>query len=249
VPWHIHADFSTLGWTDVQKLWLTFAPALANGAAYTPTEWQVAVSNWAVNDGAGTRALKVAGLGSARIEESSEWVAYSGNWEEAPEAKGVFSDGRAVRSSQLGATATVTTHCGETHDIYVGTRLDFDCGKVDLILDGTSAPAPLDCYRPMEQAQSRIRRKAFSGVAAGEHTLEIRIRNDRNAASQGNYYYFDFVECAVPSNVPDAPEARADVAVATDFDTDHTYKCSPQRLVWAIQKSGLVGRIDHYAGT
>jgi hypothetical protein len=248
VPWHIHADFSTLGWTDVQKLWLTFAPALANGAAYTPTEWHVVVSNWTVNDRAGTRALKVAGLGSARIEESSEWVAYSGYWEEAPEAKGVFSDGRATRSSQLGATATVTTHCGETHDIYVGTRLDFDCGKVDLFLDGTAASEPLDCYRPVEEAQSRIRRKAFCGVTAGEHTLEIRIRSDRNAASQGNYYYFDFVECAVARDVPDAPEARADVAVATDFDTDHTYKCSPQRLVWAIQKSGLVGRIDHYAG-
>ena len=248
VPWHVHVDFSTLGWTDIQKLWLTFAPALANGAAYASTEWQVVASNWTVSDGTGTRALKVAGLGSARIEESSDWVEYSGYWEEAPEAKGVFSDGRAVRSSQAGATATVTTHCGETHDIYVGTRLDFDCGKVDLLLDGTPASAPLDCYCPVEQAQSRIRRKAFSGVAAGEHALEIRIRGDRNAASQGNYHYFDFVECAVARDVPDAPEIRTDIAVATDFDTDHTYKCPPQRLVWAIQKSGLVGRIDHYAG-
>lgn len=248
VSWHVHVDFSALGWTDVQKLWLTFAPALANGGVYEPTEWQVVVSNWTVTDAAGTRALKVAGLGSARVEESSVWVGYSGYWEEAPEEKGVFSDGRALRSSEEGATATVSTHCGETHDIYVGTRLDFDCGKVDLILDGTPASEPLDCYAPIEAAQSRIRRKAFSGVAAGEHTLEIRIRGERNPASQGNYYYFDFVECAVASDVPDAPETRTDVAVATDFDTDHTYKCSPQQLVWAIQKSGLVGRIDHYAG-
>jgi len=247
VRWHVHVDFAELGWTDIQKLWLTFAPALANGSAYTATEWQVVVSNWAVTDSAETRVLRVAGSNSVRIEEDSAWVQYTGNWEAAPEVKGVFSEGRAMRASQPGATATVATHCGQTCDIYVGTRLDFDCGKVELILDGVAGPL-LDCYRPADQAQSRIRRKAFSGVAAGEHTLEIRVRSDCNPESQGTNYYFDFIECVVPSDVPDAPQRRTDVAVATDFDTDHTYKCSPQRLVWGIEKSGLAGRIDHYAG-
>lgn len=248
VRWHIRVDFSALGWTDLQKLWITFAPALANSAAYTATEWQVEVSNWTVTDSAGTRALKVAGPNSVRIEQDSDWVTYSGYWEQAPEAKGVFSEGRALQAAQPGATATVTTHCGLTHDIYLGTRFDFDCGKADVLLDGVAAPTPLDCYRATDQAQSRIRRRVFSGVAAGQHTLQVRIRSDRNPLSQGTYYYFDFVECVVASDVPDPPEMRRDVAVATDFDTDHTYQCSPQRLVWAIQKSGLTGRINHYAG-
>jgi hypothetical protein len=30
--------------------------------------------------------------------------------------------------------------------------------------------------------------------------------------------------------------------------TDATYKLSPQRLIWNLQKLGLVGEIDHYAG-
>ena len=248
VLWHIHADFSALGWADIQKLWLTFAPALANGSAYSPTEWQVTVSNWAVGDNAATRALKVAGPGSVRIEEDSDWARYAGFWEPAPDETGVFSQGRAVRAAQEGATATVSTHCGEVHDIYVGTRLDFNCGQVDLFLDGVAAPGPLDCYRPADQARSRIRRKIFSDVAAGEHTLEIRVRADHNPQSQGTFYYFDFVECVVPGDVPDPQEIRTDVAVATDFDTDHSFKCSPQRLVWGIEKSGLTGRIDHYAG-
>ena len=248
VPWHIRVDFSELGWTDLQKLWLTFAPALANSAGYVATEWQVVATNWTVADPAGTRTLQVAGPNSVRIEEDDEWVTYSGNWESAPEAMGVFSLGHAMRASQAGATATVTTHCLETHDLYVGTRFDFDCGKVDAWLDGVVAAEPLDCYRPRDQAQSRVRRKLFGGVAAGEHRLELRIRADRNAQSQGTYYYFDFVECVVASDVPDAGETRADVALATDFDTDHTYKCPPQRVVWAIQKSGLAGPIDHYAG-
>lgn len=248
VRWHIHAHFSALGWNDIQKLWLTFAPALANGSAYSPREWQVTVSNWAVTDSTGARALKVAGPGSVRIEEDSDWVQYAGFWEAAPDETGEFSQGRAVRASEAGATATVSTHCGEIHDIYVGTRLDFNCGQVDLFLDGMAAAAPLDCYGASDQARSRIRRKVFSDVAAGEHTLEIRVRADHNPQSQGTFYYFDFVECVVPSDVPDPQEIRTDVAVATDFDTDHSFKCSPQRLVWGIQKSGLTGRIDHYAG-
>ncbi|MGC8884832.1 MAG: non-contractile tail sheath protein [Bryobacteraceae bacterium] len=50
----------------------------------------------------------------------------------------------------------------------------------------------------------------------------------------------------MPSDVPDAPETRTDVAVATDYGTDHTWKLSPQRLVWALRKLGLVGEVDHY---
>jgi len=248
VTWHLHIDFSALGWNDIQKLWLTFAPALANGGAYVATEWQAVVSNWTISDPAGTRALQVAGPNSVRIEEDSGWVEYSGAWEAAPEAKGVFSKGRALRACGAGAVAIVQTHCGQAHDLYVGTRLDFDCGMVDLLLDGVAATAPLDCYCPAEQARSRLRRKAFAGVPPGEHSLQIRIRGDRNHYSQGTYYYFDFVECVVGSAAPDAAEMRTDVALATDFDTDHTYKCSPQRLVWAIQKTGLIGRMNHYAG-
>ncbi|PWU09264.1 MAG: hypothetical protein C5B51_06475 [Terriglobia bacterium] len=248
VPWHVRVDFSALGWLDLQKLWLTFAPALPNGCPNTSSEWRVVVSNWMVTDTLGTRRLRVAGPNSVRIEEDSDWVKFSGYWEPAPEEKGVFSQGRALRAAQPGAAATVATHCGQAHDIYIGTRLDFDCGKVDVLLDGVAATAPIDCYRPSAQAQSRIRRKVYAGVAAGQHSLQVRIRSDRNPLSQGTYYYFDFVECVVASDVPDAPAVRDDVAVATDFDTDHAYKCSPERLVWAIQKSGLVGNIDHYAG-
>jgi len=39
---------------------------------------------------------------------------------------------------------------------------------------------------------------------------------------------------------------RTDVAVACDYGTDHTWKLSPQRLVWAIRKLGLIGEINHY---
>ena len=76
----------------------------------------------------------------------------------------------------------------------------------------------------------------------------ITISGNKNLSSQGWYFYFDFLECAVKTDVPDPVATTTAVGVATDFDTDATYKLSPQRLVWNIQKLGLLGEIDHYCG-
>ena len=48
-------------------------------------------------------------------------------------------------------------------------------------------------------------------VARGQHTPR----------DEGWYFYFDFLECAVAIDVPDAPETRTDIGMATDLDTDH----------------------------
>jgi len=85
-------------------------------------------------------------------------------------------------------------------------------------------------------------------VAAGQHRVVITLSGNKNPSSQGWYFYFDFLECAVKSDVPDPVATTTAVGVATDFDTDNTYKLSPQRLVWNIQKLGLLGEIDHYCG-
>jgi hypothetical protein len=250
VAWHIHVDFSALGWTDLTKMWLTFAPALANSAAYAPTEWEVNVSNWAVTDPNGVRPLKVAGLGSVRIEEDNPWVVRAGYWEDPsivdPKVSAYWGRGRAIRSAYSAfetRTLTIETHCQSAHDIYVGTWLDWNCGIVSATLDG-GAPVTVDCYG----SGMLVRRRLFANVAAGKHAVVLSMTGDKNANSGGWYFYFDFLECAVLSDVPDALETRTDVGLATDFDTDNTYKLSPQRLIWNLQKLGLLGEIDHYAG-
>lgn len=247
VTWHVSIDFdglSEMGFAD--KAWLTFAPALAKGSPYEATEWKVEVTNWAVtSDPGNNRPLKVAGPGSVRIEEDSPWVSRSGFWEPAPtDGFAYWSDGRAIRAAAAGASLTIQTHCQYTHQLYIGTRLDFDCGIVEVSIDGAAA-VTLDCYG----SGSVVRRRPFiAPIEAGSHTVVITLTGDKNELSEGWYFYFDFLECAVPTDVPDAPEVRADVGVATDYDTDITYKSSPQRLIWQIQKLGLVGEIDHYAG-
>jgi hypothetical protein len=252
VSWHVRINFSVLGWSNVDKVWWTIAPALPAGDAYQPTEWKLVVTNWTVTDSAGKRALKVAGPGSVRIEEDSTWVKTSGYWEAAPgndPVNGAFafwSQGRAIRAAAAGASVTVEIHCQSRHDVYVGTRLDTNCGIVSATLDG-GAPVTLDCYYPVAST-SQTRRLLFSGVAAGQHKVVITLTGDKHPSSQGWYFYFDFLECAVKSDVPDPVSTTTAIGVATDFDTDNTYKLSPQRLVWNIQKLGLLGEIDHYCG-
>jgi hypothetical protein len=46
VSWHVHIDFTALGWSGVDKVWWTIAPALPNRQAYQSTEWQMVVTNW-----------------------------------------------------------------------------------------------------------------------------------------------------------------------------------------------------------
>jgi hypothetical protein len=118
VSWHVHIDFTALGWSSVDKVWWTIAPALPNSQAYQSTEWKMVVTNWTVTSSpASKRALKVAGPGSVRIEEDSTWVTTSGYWEPAPgndPVNGAFafwSQGRAIRAAASGASVTVETHC------------------------------------------------------------------------------------------------------------------------------------------
>ena len=228
--------------TAVQKMWLTFAPDIAGGAAFVGAAWSAAFTSWSVTDAYGRRPLKVAGPGSVRIEETSAWVARTGYWEDA----GVqwWSQGFAIRSAWSGAQArqlTIETHCGAAHDIYVGTRLDVNCGQVSATLDG-GAPVTLDTYGD----GSQVRRRLFTGVSAGQHQVVITLLSTKAALSSGWYFYFDFLECVVPSDVPTA--SATGVGVACDFDTDNTYKLPPARLLWSIQKSGLVGAVDLYLG-
>lgn len=245
VLWSATANFSALGWFSIQKLWLTFAAALGNSAAYASTEFSVTVTNWTVTDASGHRPLSVAGPGSVRIEENSPWVATSGFWEAAPtDGFAFWSQGAAIRAADAGCTATVETHCQSVHNIYAGTWLDVNCGIVSASLDG-GTPITLDCYAAVA---SKVRRLLFAGVAAGEHSVVLTITGTKNALSSGWYFYLDFLECAVLSAVPGPASTTAAVGVATDYDTNHTAYLSPERVLWNIQQLGQLGEVDHYAG-
>jgi len=244
--------------TNVQRMWLTFAPDRQEGWPVV-SDWWAIFTDWTVTDATGCRALQVAGPGSVRIEENSPWVTRTGFWDDPAAAllpDGVTADGwdvvsawwsrgsaiRSAYSLYQARSLTVETHCGVAHTIYIGTRLDPDGGMVNVSVDG-NAPVAVDCYGAGVQARVKI-----AAVAAGQHSVSISFSGGKNALSGGWYFFFDFLECAVLSDVPDPAETAGNVGVATDYDTDASYMVPPARLVWGIQKLGLAGEIDHYMG-
>ena len=62
-----------------------------------------------------------------------------------PDGFAFWSGGARSVAAAAARTLTIETHCQATHDIYLGTRFDFDCGIVEATLDGATT-ATLDCY-------------------------------------------------------------------------------------------------------
>ena len=98
----------------------------------------------------------------------------------------------------------------------------------------------LDCRLAVSSAVV-TRRRCAQNVAAG-------TSHRHTPPSQPGVFYFDFLEAAVVTDVPDALTPRTGISPALDFDTDHTYKLSPARLMWIMDKLGYAGPMNEYLG-
>ncbi|HVW86063.1 MAG TPA: hypothetical protein VHB50_15345, partial [Bryobacteraceae bacterium] len=234
VTWNCVLDFAALGIDQLRQCWLTFAPSLIVGP-YSACEWQAVFSNWQLSGPEDARYLTVAGPGSVRIEEDDRACVYQGSWNAE---SGFYSGYFAKATSDTAASVTVTYTCQFPHDIYIGTSLYVDRGAAGIRLDGDTETT-LNCYLNTGSAVV-TRRRIRTAVAAGRHTVTIRL-------AQPGVFYFDFLEAAVASDVPDALTPR-DISPALDFDTDHTYKLSPSRLMWIMDKLGYAGPMNEYLG-
>lgn len=234
--WRVTLDFAALGIPKIRQMWFTFAPALANGDRLSSTEWRAIYSNWTLSGPDAKQQLLVAGLDSVRVEHNDVWCAYTGTW---ADELGFFSNGYARRANAIGATVTVRYACAATHDLYLGTSIYSDRAKVNVALDG-GAPTELDCYLSSLTAVN-TRRLLRTAVPVGEHTVTFEV-------TSAGFFYFDFLEAAVPSDVPDPPPTRLDLSPALDYSTDHTYKISPARLMWNFDRLGFAGPMNEYIG-
>lgn len=252
VTWRISIDFTALGIDSIRQAWLTLAPLLADGADYLDTEWTATVSNWSVSDPSSHRQLKVAGPGSVRVGSRNAWATYTGSgWSEAS-ANNLYR-GFARKSKTTGDKVSVRYSCQATHDLYLGTELYADRGIVSVQLDGDTATS-VDCYVAGDPAIV-TRRKLRSAVAAGEHVVEITVSGTKHAslgawdANASDYWFiFDYIEAAVLADVPDPAQTYSDLSPALDYSTDHTYKQTPQRLLWSFDRLGFHGHMNEYLG-
>lgn len=234
--------------TTISKIFLTYAPDWQS-SNFIKSNFSITATGWTLTDPNGRLPLFVAGEGSIRIEETDAWVTKVGYWENpatiVPIINPFWSQGFAIRSAYSSSEIrklTITTSCQYTHNIYLGTYCDSDCGQISATLDG-STPVTVDTYGGGVLSRLLL----FSGVTAGAHTVVLTILSTTNIASTGYYFYFDFLECAVLTQLL-IPTGVSSPAMSLDMDTNNTYMLSPARLLWSLQVSSFVGEIDFYMG-
>jgi hypothetical protein len=83
------------------------------------------------------------------------------------------------------------------------------------------------------------------GRFAGGATHRVTINHTGTA---GSYFYFDFLEIAIPNSSLPAFDAVPATSLATDWDTEHSLALAPERTAWLIDTLGFHGRANHYAG-
>ena len=236
--WRVTLDFAALGIPQIRMMWLTFAPPLADSAAFADTEWQATFTNWTLTGPESVRMLPVAGPDSVRIEHNDSWCTYSGAWNEE---LGFFSDGYARVANVAGRSVTIRYACSTVHDLYLGTSLYSDRGRVSVTLDGGAA-TEFDAFKPNSNDPAiHTRRRLRTAVPAGKHTVVLTLLDNKP-------FYFDFLEAAVPGDVPDALPSRLDISPALDYSTDHTYKLPPARIHWMFDRLGFAGPMNEYLG-
>jgi hypothetical protein len=237
---------------SLRQCWLTFAPALnydsgiVNQALvpYVASEWSAVVTNWVVTDTGGVTPLKISGPGSFTAGSRDFWVKYSGtSW---AENAGFYVGGYARVSAHAGDAVTVTYHCQHTHNLYLGTALTSSSGEWTVSLDGGAA-VTVDTYADTGSPIAG-RRLIAAGVAAGKHSVTLKISATKNALSAGFNCLFDFLQAAVLSDLIAPAVSYPDVNCACDYDTGQTYQLAPERALWILSQAGFAGDIDFYAG-
>ncbi len=238
--WRVTLDFKSLRDQNgvaipteaVRKMRWTWAADIQPGG-FARSDFEVKISNWTVT-GTGRR-YQVAGPGSLRFEDDSGRMAYAGQWSES---RGNFSGGSIRHTTHAGASVSCEYYSPHPHRLYLGTRKAPACGAVRVTVDG----APITVNLALdEDVLVRVPLGEFAG--ATPHTVTIT-----HAGTEGSYFYFDFLEAAVPTEqLPVFPED--DVAtLATDWDTDHSIALAPERTAWMIRSLGFTGRANHYVG-
>jgi len=234
--WRITLDFSALDIASIRQMWFTFAPPIPDGAPLEDTEWLAEFTNWNLTGPPSKRELKVAGPDSVRVEEDSPWCKYSGHW---IQQTGFYSGAFAKRTADTGARVEIFYSCNSTHHLYLGTTLFADRGQVGAILDNDTET--LHNFAVSAEAPIYARRLLRTNVPAGRHSVTITLRNSGN-------FDFDFLEAAVPTDVPSPLPARDHVSPAFDYSTDHTFKLPPARTHWILDQLGFNGAMNEYIG-
>jgi hypothetical protein len=239
--WKVTLPFGTL--TDVngaavptnavRKMRWTYAADLQAGS-FARSEFSVEVTQWTVT---GTNlSYSVAGPGSMRIEDHSSQIVYSGAW---AQSVGNFSGSTIHYTTEHGDSLTCSYTFEAAHSLYLGTRITYNSGTISVAVDGQAA-VTVNLLYPGEDV---LVRHLLGQLGAGPHTVTITY-----TGPAGNYFYFDFLEMAIPAQTLPVPAASNKLTLATDWDTEHSQVLAAERTAWMLASLGFMGRANHYAG-
>ncbi len=239
--WRVTIDFSNLVDVDgnsvptnkIRKMRWTYSAAMQPGA-FNRSEFEVRVSNWTVT---GQNSLhKVAGPGSRRIEDDSKEVTYTGQWNSG---RGNFSGGTIATNTTPGSRASISYTCPFVHQLWLGTRYVPVGATVTARVNGTVVKTS-NLTINGEDVLCRIFLGTFQ---AGQHNVSFT-----HSGLTGQYFYFDFLEIALPVSFVTHIPPIEDITLATDWDTDHSLALPAERTAWIMSSLGFRGRVNHYAG-
>ena len=217
----------------IRKMRWTYSAEMQQ-AEYAPSEFDVQVSNWVVSGS--QRGYCVAGGGSRRIEDDNATLEYSGVW---TRDAGNFSGGTISHTSEFGAAIRCAYSATREHTLLLGTRIAAVGATVEVTVDsGVTKLVKLQFA-----GEDTLVRVLLGELGPGDHSVTVIHRGE-----PASTFYFDFLEAAVKTESFGMLKVDNVLAVATDWDTDHSLALPAERTAWMIQCLGLRGRVNHYVG-
>jgi hypothetical protein len=217
----------------IRKVRWTYSAALQSGA-FVRSEFQVVVSNWTVS-GVG-QGYSVAGPGSQRIEDDSDLMQYTGTW---TSEGGNYSGGLIHSTSVPQSSVSCTYTSAQDHSLYLGTRLLATGAPISIVMDSGSAVT----FNSNLSGEDVLIRTLLGQLGPGSHSVTLT-----QAGDAGTYFYFDFLEIAIPSTSYPTETTETKLAAATDWDTNNSLALAPERTAWEIYSLGFLARVNHYVG-
>jgi hypothetical protein len=223
----------TIPTNNIRKMRWTYSADLQVGT-FVRSEYEVTVSSWSVT---GTNQIySVAGPGSLRIEDDAANCVYSGTWSET---LGNYSGGTIESTTSVGDSVTCTYQATLAHTLYLGLRYLANGAEVSISVNGASAGT----VNLLIAGEDVLFRYPVGEYPPGSYTVTLT-----HAGPEGDAFYFDFIELAVPTTALSTFAAQPRLTVATDWDTEHSLALAPERTAWMIQSLGFTGRQNHYVG-
>ena len=100
-----------------------------------------------------------------------------------------LSAGRACESLTLNSTATLAFN--GTRVSWIGFKATYIGGLADVYVDGTLVATDVDSYAPPGQDQPQAVMYTASGLAAGTHTLTIKVKGMTAHSDGSNWVLVD----------------------------------------------------------